>query len=226
MSQFGYDLRDPEGVKQYQERLETEFRYGCFEEKLPEICDRLGDFLENLKRDVPQARTVFELNCMKNNFGESCYKVGAIYGREDKWEKAYKLYQKGCENKSGKCCEGAALVHEYLTDEADGKPDHKGSYKFFEKACEYDHGYSCFRVSGMYMTGKEPYRKDMTKAFDYAKKACDLKILNACSNVHLMYKNGDGVAKNPERAEKYKEFVETVVKNKGVMPPESINLDG
>ena len=168
-----FDLTTAEGVKEYRERIGTEFRYGCYEEKLPEICDRLGEFLDSIERDEPKARTVFEMNCMDNNYGESCHKAAAFYGRQDKWDQAYKFYKKGCENNSGKSCEGAGAVHEKLTGEVDGKVDNKGSFKYFEKGCENKFGYSCLRVSQRYFFGKEPCEKDMTKAFEYSLKACE-----------------------------------------------------
>lgn len=48
--------------------------------------------------------------------------------------------------------------------------------------------------------------KDMTKAFKYALKGCDLGNMYSCANVSQMYLKGDGVKKNQELADKYKKI--------------------
>ena len=45
----------------------------------------------------------------------------------------------------------------------------------------------------------------MAKAFKYAMKGCELDHISSCVNVSQMYRRGDGVKKNEELADKYKE---------------------
>ena len=44
--------------------------------------------------------------------------------------------------------------------------------------------------------------KDMSKAFEYTNKACELGNIFACANLSQMYKRGEGVEKNEELADK------------------------
>lgn len=89
-----------------------------------------------------------------------------------------------------------------------------------------NNGTACFYLSGLHIAGihadpekdisvetsakRDPKEfilpKDMTKAFDYATKACDLRNMYACANLSQMYSRGDGTAKSEEKAEKYKKL--------------------
>lgn len=48
--------------------------------------------------------------------------------------------------------------------------------------------------------------KDMTKAFGFAYKACELKNMYACANLSQMYARGEGTDKNEANAEKYRKL--------------------
>ncbi len=58
--------------------------------------------------------------------------------------------------------------------------------------------------------GKEPAKdqyivqKDMTKAFDFASKACELNNMFGCAYLSQMYERGDGTKKNEKKAEQFK----------------------
>lgn len=93
-----------------------------------------------------------------------------------------------------------------------------------EKACSGKNANACYYLSGMYIVGvkkdnpledakfggpkKVEYEipKDMQKAFLYAQEGCNLGNMYSCSNLSQMYSKGDGVEKNPEMAEKYKQL--------------------
>lgn len=47
-------------------------------------------------------------------------------------------------------------------------------------------------------------QKDMEKAFTFTYKACELNNMYACANLSQMYARGEGIEKNPEKAEIYK----------------------
>jgi len=59
-------------------------------------------------------------------------------------------------------------------------------------------------LSGWFLLGTHSIKKDLKKAFEYSKKACDLGNCYSCSNLSQMYKKGDGVAKDATLAEKYR----------------------
>lgn len=46
----------------------------------------------------------------------------------------------------------------------------------------------------------------MKKAFQLSLKACEKENAYACQNISIMYKNGDGVKKNPSEAAKYQKI--------------------
>lgn len=48
--------------------------------------------------------------------------------------------------------------------------------------------------------------KDMKKAFNFSKQACELGNMYACANLSQMYAKGDGVEKNEANAEKFKKL--------------------
>lgn len=85
------------------------------------------------------------------------------------------------------------------------------------KACEGNNSNACHYLSGMYISGvrkggvksrfnansvlqednvpktnEYDLQKDMTKAFSYAFKACNLKNMYACANLSQMYARGEG----------------------------------
>lgn len=65
-------------------------------------------------------------------------------------------------------------------------------------------GLDCLQISGWFIKGVTGIPKDMTKAFEYSKKACDLGDCYSCSNLSQMYKKGEGVEKDAKLAEQYR----------------------
>ena len=62
----------------------------------------------------------------------------------------------------------------------------------------------CSLLSTTFLLGRNNRTKDMTKAFNYAMKGCELGHLPSCVNVSQMYRRGDGVKKDEGLADKYK----------------------
>ena len=93
-----------------------------------------------------------------------------------------------------------------------------------DKSCDLQNANACFYLCGMYITGihSDPNKnisdestrnageknfiipKDISKAFKYATKACELGNMYACVNLSTMYARGEGTEKNAQMAEKYK----------------------
>lgn len=187
------------------------------------VCHLLADYLEAIKKDFDKAAKVYRSNCDDYNYGKSCLKYGhySFLGKgkaSDKGDplQAYNYYEKGCEQNENEAC-----LHSGLLLISKNKPkaverDVPKAVKFLTKSCDLDSGTACFYLSGMYISGvskslerdEKEYviPKDMEKAFMYAQKACELKNMYACANLSQMYKNGDGTAKNPTLAEKYKKL--------------------
>lgn len=187
------------------------------------VCHLLADYLEAIKKDFEKAAKVYRSNCDDYQYGKSCLKFGhySFLGKgkvSDKGDatQAYKYYEKGCEQNDEEAC-----LHSGLLLISRNKPktidrDVNKALKYLTKSCDLNSGTACFYLSGMFISGvtkttdkddKEyVLPKDMEKAFMYAQKACELKNMFACANLSQMYKNGDGTAKNPTMAEKYKKL--------------------
>lgn len=89
--------------KEYVKNIEIEYKYGCYEvgalkfvlisqcaaieEKLPESCQLLGEFMETVKKDFATAFKLFDDNCTMHQHPRSCYKVGAylVSGKGEGW---------------------------------------------------------------------------------------------------------------------------------------------
>lgn len=82
--------------------------------------------------------------------------------------------------------------------------DYTKGLALLDKSCSLKDAISCFYLSGLFLKGSrdQVIKQDMTKAFEYSKKACDLNHIGACANLSLMYNKGDGVEKNIEMSEK------------------------
>jgi len=218
---MAFDLKEEGDVKEYVEKLGIEYRFGCYNEKKPEVCHLLADYLEAIKKDFEKAAKVYRSNCDDYRFGKSCLKYGhySFLGKgrvTNDAMQAYQYYEKGCQHGDADAC-----LHSGLLLISKNKPkvmerDVSKAFNFLNKSCEMNNGTACFYLSGMFISGvtKTPevndkeyvFPKDMEKAFQYAQRACELRNMYACANLSQMYRNGDGTAKNPTLADKYKKL--------------------
>jgi len=205
---MAYNLKDEEDTKKYIENLGVEYRFGCYHEKKPEVCHLLGDFFEAIKKDWEKAGKLFAVNCNDYNYGHSCFKYGNYLfigkgGAKQDHNKAAEYYDKGCNLKFSEACLHAGLMRTSANSTLE--KDHKTAYENFEAGCTMNNGMSCFYVSGMFIAGvKDLFARDMGKAFEYSVKACHLGNMYACSNLSQMYRKGEGVTKNEQKADEYK----------------------
>ncbi|XP_006025851.1 cytochrome c oxidase assembly factor 7, partial [Alligator sinensis] len=204
------DLTDEAEVKQYLEDLGTEYSYQCHREKDPDGCHRLADYLESIRKDFASAAAVLRDNCERGH-GDSCYKLGTYHvigkgGLSIDLKAAYNCFLKSCE-KDGKksinaCHNVGLLAHDGRIN--DDKPDLDVARDYYDKACNGSFAPSCFNLSAIYLQGAPGLPKDMNLALKYSLKACDLGHVWACANASRMYKLGDGVDKNDDKAEALK----------------------
>ena len=66
------DLKNPDEVKEYLDGLFVEYSYQCVNEKLPEGCHRLANYLENIRAEYRQATELYKKNCDEYQFPRSC----------------------------------------------------------------------------------------------------------------------------------------------------------
>ncbi|KAK7863385.1 hypothetical protein R5R35_004349 [Gryllus longicercus] len=212
---MAYDLKDESQVKEYIHNLGIEYRFGCYKEKKPEVCHLLGDFLDAIKKDFSKASIVYKSNCDDYNFGKSCYKYGSynLLGKamkEPNLELAYDYMLKACELGDVSGCLSAGMMNINRGSHCRKDRDPKLGMTLLEKCCEGKRAYCCFFLSGMFISGvkEAEIEKDMSKAYKFALRACELGEMQACANVSLMYKRGEGIEKNEELAAKYRKIAE------------------
>jgi TPR repeat protein len=118
--------------------------------------------------------------------------------------------QKRCDDGHIRSC--GALAANYASGFGAGSTDEKNlqAIKYFKLVCEQGSGNSCVSLSNVYRMNL----KDLKNAKFYKKKAlqvyqnsakvyqqkCDQKDAEACAELALLYKEGDGVAKNLKKA--------------------------
>lgn len=54
------------------ENLYVEYSFQCLDEKLPDGCHRLANFLENIRSQYKEATDLYKKNCDENKYGRSC----------------------------------------------------------------------------------------------------------------------------------------------------------
>ncbi|XP_018020590.1 cytochrome c oxidase assembly factor 7 homolog [Hyalella azteca] len=207
-----YDFQKEEDVKEFLEKLGVEYRFSCFSEKRPDSCHLLGEYFETIKTDYEKAMKVFKNNCDEYKFARSCnqYATMALRGRGSKQarEEAPKYYEKGCNFGSSQACTtgGILALMNANKKEANNKPSHiqnaKNGMEMLLRGCDLNNQHACYYASAVYITGREEYNipSDMEKAFKYADRGCELGSIHACGNLSMMYKKGDGVAKDLTKA--------------------------
>lgn len=202
-----YDLQDEQQAKEYLDKVGIEYRFQCYDEKRPDGCHRLGDYLEAFQRDYAKALTVYAKNCSENRYGASCFKLGQyrIAGRAGPKDVsgAFESYKAGCDCKYAASCHNAALLCQAGVASSDDKVKYAEAASFLKRGCELGDVPSCQLLSAYYITGKDGVERNMELAFGYAMKACEKGHLYACANVARMYKLGEGVDKNEELATQF-----------------------
>ncbi|KAL0277710.1 UNVERIFIED_CONTAM: hypothetical protein PYX00_004904 [Menopon gallinae] len=209
-----FDFKNDKEAEEYIKRLGVEYRFGCFSEKNPEVCQLLGDYLDAIKKDFEKAGKIYKTNCDEYNFPKSCHSYGnyALVGKgQEKGNVAvaYTYYSKACELGVAKSCLNAGLMD--VNGSVSGRREknlHKG-VESLDKACELGNDYACFYLAGIYMTD-DIMQRDMKQAFKYSEKACELGSMFACSNLSIMYKKGEGVEKNEEMSQKMKKKADEI----------------
>jgi len=228
-----YDLKQEGEVAEYLKNLEIEFTYQCFQEDLPrkekaEGCHTLGKFMESARNDFFKARHVYEKNCLENEYGHSCFKLGQLTqlgkGTEDGADihKALIAYDAGCRYGSGESCHNAAILSNFgmtleappttkialnKSSQAKANKDYVKIEEYLKKGCALKNFASCLELSRFYADGrvspdgKSSIAQDWNKTVKYAQLSCDADIIGGCVILSHCYKNGFGVQKNERTSE-------------------------
>ncbi|CAJ0929152.1 unnamed protein product, partial [Mesorhabditis belari] len=223
---------EQEERREYVKNIGIEYRFGCYEEKRPDSCQLLGEYMEAIEQNFKSALSLFRQNCEERKYPKSCYKY-AMYllaGKECEpdLKKMIRPLEIACDANINKGCRYLSLVH--WNGEKDRPANSKLAEKFMAKACELEDGEACWLLSTWYMgreekfvnakKGKEDSKADlgtlarnMSKALYYGIKACELNIPYSCANVARMYKIGDGIEKDETKGKEFAEKAGEIMKN-------------
>uniref|UniRef100_A0A0N5A226 Sel1 repeat family protein n=1 Tax=Parastrongyloides trichosuri TaxID=131310 RepID=A0A0N5A226_PARTI len=220
--------------EEYVKNIGIEYRFGCYEEKRPDSCHLLGEWMEAIQKDFDKAYILYKDNCLTRQYPRSCYKYAnyRISGTKEQPKKLEELiepYKIACDNDIPSGCSTLGLI--YWNGEEGRKPNTELAVKYMERACELEDTTSCFRLSNWYRSSEEDRKnnvkkeenselgfipKNTEKALSFAIKACDLGDPNACMHAALMYRGRDGFPLDKEKTKIYsnkaKEIVELAKK--------------
>lgn len=198
-------------LKKYIDNLGTEYRYGCFEEKNPEVCHLLGDYLQSIEKAYKKALNVFKSNCDDAKFGLSCDAFGRMAFRGQGMEGpdiklALDYFVMGCDlNESRACYHGGQMLG--VVDKNVNKiipPDPDKALDMLKKAClSGKQPAACTLVHSFYLRGVHGKPADLKLAADYAQIACDQDEYMSCYNLSRMYHLGEGVNVDVEKSKFY-----------------------
>ncbi|MBK7579552.1 MAG: sel1 repeat family protein [Myxococcales bacterium] len=189
---IGQLYRNGEGVQRDDTRAHSYFERGCRTGN-PRACYHVAADLYTgkgvSKRDNAKAMSHYEHSCA-GGWADSCNEVGFLYDKgeggvkQDK-QKAAALFDQGCELGSSTACENLGRYIESGVYKASSKDR---ALELYAKACEADAS-KCSRLANKYEYGAG-FPKDIMKALQYYRKACDKFHYPACVDLGRIYRSG------------------------------------
>uniref|UniRef100_A0A8R1XL85 Uncharacterized protein n=2 Tax=Onchocerca TaxID=6281 RepID=A0A8R1XL85_ONCVO len=209
--------------REYVKNIGIEYRFGCYEEKRPDSCQLLGEYMEAIEQNFKMAYNLFKTNCEERGFPRSCFKYAMYLLAGKECERSLKKMigplEKSCEANMPEGCRFLSLVH--WNGEKDRQPNSELAEKYMKKACELEDVEACWLLSTWYIgrnakfvtssTTKikkhNPYLGELPRNIDlaikYGVRACDLGCFQSCGNVSRLYSLGDGIERDPDNAKLY-----------------------
>ncbi|VDN04588.1 unnamed protein product, partial [Thelazia callipaeda] len=207
--------------REYVKNIGIEYRFGCYEEKRPEMCQMLGEYMEAIEQNLKASFNMFKMNCEERAFPKSCFKYAIFIGITVQCEPSLKKMigplEKSCEANMAEGCRYLSLVH--WNGEDDRKANSEMAEQYMKKACELEDVKACWLLSTWYIgrdakfvsVKKTEYRnphlgnlpRNIDLALKYGIRACDFGCFQSCANVSRIYKLGDGVEHDPVKATFY-----------------------
>lgn len=191
------DWRNPDDVKAYLDNLFVEYNFQCVSEKLPDGCHRLANFLENIRQQYKEATAIYKKNCDDNKHPRSCsvYAKNCSLGRGIKQDllEACRYSFIACDlGVRDVSCLNAGMC--WLNGVGGLPVDVNGAVDYLNRACDEQNPMACIRLFKLYIEGKTPkqtvYERHPAKAFDYARRACEMNDIIGCLNASLMCRKG------------------------------------
>jgi TPR repeat protein len=203
------DFKTKEEAQEYLDNLFTEFSFQCYGEKRADGCYRLANYHENISLKYDEAAKIHKYACDKYDYPRSCYHYSnaAMLGRGLKKDsvESFKYNLKSCNLNVGQSCLRSGIMAYYGKEVTQNR---ELGVKCLEKACDLKEPDACLQLFQLYFNEG---LNDPPKALEYSKRACNLGNFAGCVNAHLMYKRGDGVNKDEEKAKIYRQKGEEIL---------------
>ncbi|MFH4976148.1 hypothetical protein AB6A40_002857 [Gnathostoma spinigerum] len=219
--------------REYVKNIGIEYRFGCYEEKRADSCHLLGEYMEAIERNFKSALSLFSLNCEQRKYAPSCFKYSMylLAGKEcePSLSKTIPHLEISCESNIPVACRYLGLV--YWNGEPTRLADPKKAEACMKKACDLEDAKACWMLSTWYLGPTAKFKRkdeeletkythlmgslerDMAASLEYGIRACELNVPESCANVGRMYKIGDGMEKNVEKAKEYYDKAKDIIKN-------------
>lgn len=220
-------LKSKEEVIDFLRNLGIQYRYGCYEEKNPEACELLAEYVELVERNIEKSTKLYRFTCESYSIGKSChnYANSLFYGRGIKKDacRALDYYSRACLSGHAVSCFNAGQMYfsENKEVRAAIKRDLDKAATLFEKGCVLNNPDSCSlgtylyysNFAGMRETKDKPALKaeHEEKALRFAERGCKLNELNCCVYLAKAYKDGLGCEKSPDQLKVAEEKVQDLL---------------
>lgn len=187
-------------------RYERERNYSKSIEFLDAACI-LEDWRSCLKLSLIYERGMWDVAKKMNDFDRT--KVYIAYGRrafELAKNRVDEMLEMMCEEfgLSGGCLQLGLLYAEKRMKEERSRSLIARAYEMSAKGCmERNDGRDCLTLANILNQGIGGVPKDVKKALELYRKACDLKVPGACLTLHYFYEAGENVPKDERKSMEY-----------------------
>ncbi|XP_017100617.1 cytochrome c oxidase assembly factor 7 homolog [Drosophila bipectinata] len=203
-----------EGIKKDFEKASKVYKSTCDDYGYAKSCYKFGNYSflgkgkSGSKGDPKVAYQYYEKGC-KLNDSDACLHSGLLLVSRSMPKEIDRDVAKGLEFLTKSCDMNNATACFYLSGmHISGVQKKPESTSSAGAATSDVPGSSGLPVGGKSQLNDSDYivLKDMKKAFQFSRKACELRNMYACANLSQMYARGDGIEKNEKEAEKYKKL--------------------
>jgi len=164
------------------------------------LNNNLAEYNYN-KSQSKNTATIIEVKPKNNNLEDkkiNYFERGMKYVQQKNNEKAFKLFQKACENENNNGCFALGLMYYKGVTVEQSPPT---AVKLFYDPCEAGFEQACVYIADIFYKG-EGVKRNYSKAADFYDKACDNGDSYSCYSLGVMHENGKGIPVNYSKSTK------------------------
>lgn len=221
-------LKNKEEMQDFLHNLGIEYRYSCYENKNPEGCELLAEFVELIEQNIPKSSRLYKFTCDTYGLGRSCHNYGnaSFFGRGIKknYMDALNYYSKACLHGHAVSCFNAGQLyfneHKEVRELIPRNLD--TAFTLFEKGCSFNNADSCSYATFLSYSGFLNTRPpDHTKSIQFAERGCKLNDINCCNYLIKAYKDGLGCEKNEDKSKEAADKLADILDQMKIKNPRS-----